>query len=177
MKKRILSVVLALAAVIGFNASAQEQCPNASKCDKKEQIKGGRHKAPRYNPFEGITLSEDQKAQFKSLFEEAKKHYAERKDKKECNVDSAKCDKKGDKACKHDAVKGKRGKHHMNKMKAEYLKKVKEILTPDQYVVFLENMVTHQQPAFGPRHHRHDKKGHHQAKCDKQGECDQNCKK
>ena len=55
--------------------------------------------------------------------------------------------------------------------------KVKEILTPDQYVVFLENMVTHQQPAFGPRHHRHGKKGHHQAKCDKQGECDQNCKK
>lgn len=176
MKKKILSAVLALAAVIGFNATAQEQTTDAQKFDKKEQFKGGRHKAPRYNPFEGITLSEDQKSQFKTLFEEAKKHYAERKDKKDQNVDTTKCDKK-EGANKHDAVKGKRSKHHMNKMKAEYLKKVKEILTPEQYVVFLENMVKHQQPAFGPRHHKHGKKGHHHNNCDKQGDCKQNCKK
>lgn len=171
MKKKIFSTALILSALIGFNASAQDNAPEALKCDKKEQCKGDRPDAPRgprFNPFEGITLTAEQQSQLDALCPQRNARPVAKECKKECKADTAKCDKKGKKG-----VRSERGKRPDKNMKAEYIKKVKEILTSDQYVVFLENLATQPQPAFGPRHHRHEGKGPRHGECPEQGQCPQ----
>lgn len=186
MKKKIFSTALILSALIGFNASAQNNAPEAPKCDKKEQCKGDRPdapRAPRFNPFEGITLTAEQQSQIDALCPQREARPEAKECKNDCKADSAKCCKdakcckKDKKAGGRDGVKGKRGNRPDKNMKAEYIKKVKEILTPEQYVVFLENLATQPQPAFRPRHHRHEGKGPRHGECPEQGQCPQEVEK
>lgn len=160
MKKKLLSAALILTALVSFNISAQEPAntdtgqPETTstrniKADKKDKAKhdgrrGHRHgdcdrkdsrhgkqsdcKGQRPDFFQGITLTADQQTKLEAL-RPARQERAEGTE--------AKGDKKN---CQEN--RGKEGRHRRHKgMNAEYVGKVKEILTPEQYVVFLENIV------------------------------------
>lgn len=188
MKKKLLSSALILAALVGFNMSAQEPatttdkvCTENTQCQKwdknKDGKKGHRHgdckeaqcphakkgdkPGQRPNLFEGITLTEEQQVQIDAL----------RPQRPECKVkgDSIKCDKAKAEKCDKAKADGKdcdkkfkgdgRRPGANPAMRAEYVKKVKEILTPEQYVTFLENIVFMPQndaprPDGMPRHDR-----------------------
>lgn len=177
MKKKLFSAALILAAMMSFNASAQEPATaNAEttesvsaqdvKADKNDKMKRGDRKGPRHGDkkdfrhggrgdckgmrpdlFKGITLTADQQARLDALRPER----PGRPEGSEAKPDRAKCDKadKGgcDKAARGREFRGegRHGRHHG--MRADYVRKVKEILTPEQYVVFLENIVL--QPGDG----------------------------
>lgn len=167
MKKKLLGTALIIAALATFNMSAQEPavttgkvCTENAGCHKaakdKNHSKGHKHgdctatdctqakkgdrKGQRPDFFRGITLTAEQQAQIDSL----------RPRRPECKADGAACDKaakakdakaKADRKGHDKKFRGPRH-HGMNgARKAAYVKKVKEILTPEQYVVFLENIV------------------------------------
>lgn len=127
MKKTFLTSIIALAALVAMPAAAQtdgtsdatrtEQCAKDCKKKEKKLRHAGRHDMNRSNAFEGITLSEEQKEALKAL-------RPQRPEKRERQ--------QADSVAPRDSHK---------KMRAEYVNGVKQILTPDQYVVFLENIV------------------------------------
>ena len=124
MKKTLLSVALLIAAVTGMTVNAQtppassndNTTPVCNKpCDKKT--------AKRYNPFEGINLTDKQKAELQALKSEKQS---------ESQKTNGKCKKQGkDKKCTC--------KPQNKNSRREYLTKVKSILSPEQYVQYLEN--------------------------------------
>ncbi len=122
MKKKIFGLALLAISMLSFTAAAGD---NDTKCDKKcantaQCTKGGKEcKKDALCPFEGLNLSEAQQLKVKALQE---KQQVERKAKKE-----------GEKA-KKEARKAER-----KLAKENYLKELKSILTPEQYVQFLEN--------------------------------------
>lgn len=67
MKKTILSIAVLLASMAGITASAQSQ--NANPQAKTECATGNCTKkdAPKYNPFQGLNLTEQQQTQLKAL--------------------------------------------------------------------------------------------------------------
>ncbi len=131
MKKKILALAVAIATVGTFSSFAasdkdqkcdKQQC-STQQCDKSRKECKGERKCP--NPFEGINLTADQQTKLKALKGSA------------CcktNKDEVKaaCAKQGD-------CKSKDGRVDPRQAKRDYLVKIKEILTPEQYVVFLEN--------------------------------------
>lgn len=191
MKKAIFSVAIALAASIGFAASAQtpesatseatpktEQCSKADgqcqKAHKRHDVKKGdfagqrgpkgmrgQQERGRLNPFEGLNLTPDQQQALEALTPQrfqgncGDQAQCDKADKAKCDKgDKAKCDKANAKDCKKGDKKDckKNGKLEGGKdqnreamkaeakaRRAEYLSKVKEILTPEQYTQFLEN--------------------------------------
>lgn len=172
MKKKLLSMALIIAALAGFNANAQdsvkstqdtEQCDKA--CQKDKMNKGDRkshhhndRKGQRPDMFRGITLTADQQSKLEAL----------RPSRCEADGNKAKENKDGRK----NYVKGERRHSRHHGMRAEYINKVKEILTQDQYVVFLENIVL--RPAKdAPRHDRHNCSGKNlnHTECPEGGNC------
>lgn len=125
MKKKILSIAIAIAATMAIAANAQKpaSCPENQECTNS--CLNEKAECPRQDCklFEGITLNDSQKAQFKALQEKCAK---ERKD--------AATAKKQAKEQREQAMKAQRCKAKQDK-----LKDIKSILTPEQYVVFLEN--------------------------------------
>lgn len=134
MKKTLLALSLSVLSVLGFSAMAQnqktnEKCDKAKKelCTKGECKKGDKAK---YNPFEGLNLTQDQEQKLAAL----KAQKPERPE-----------GQRGDKDKKEKMTQEQR----QAKMQArqdrsrEYLAKVKAILTPEQYVSFLENVAVH----------------------------------
>ncbi|MDE6548068.1 MAG: hypothetical protein K2L22_03625 [Muribaculaceae bacterium] len=136
MKKKVLGLALMAMALIGFNGMAQDtqqcskaQVENAKSC--KGAKKCGKAKV---NPYEGLNLTDAQKSKLAEL---DSKRIADHKAKMEALKAEAK-DQKADKS-KHSAdMKARMEARKADKM--EYLKEVKAIIGPDQYVVFLENM-------------------------------------
>lgn len=163
MKKKLFSAALIIAALFSLNASAQQPVKSAkestevtaqTKADKNDKAKKGDRKGHRHGDcdnkdcrkddrgdrkgqrpdlFRGITLTADQQAKLEAL----------RPACKACpEGEAAKTDKpQGDKEKRGHNFKGHRPGAHNPGMRAEYVKQVKEILTPEQYVVFLENIV------------------------------------
>lgn len=121
MKKKILSIAVLLAAFMGSTAIAQTPATTV-QTQKSERMAQRREARP--NPFEGIDLTEKQQAEMKALREgimaERKKIASEEKAEKKDMLEQRKKDTK------------------------EYLAKIKEILTPEQYVQFLENSYLNQ---------------------------------
>lgn len=128
MKKRILGIALVAMSLIAFTGVAQNTSTNNNQA-QTEQTKGkkGDRKAPKQkmNPFEGLTLTDAQKAQLQELGKkqmEARKQQAEqRKEDKQRNKENFMQERRA--------------------QKKAYLDQVKAIVGPEQYVIFLENQV------------------------------------
>lgn len=138
MKKRILIPTLVALSMFGFNAMAQTETPKTPKqCNNVEctqlgkdvkKFKGGKKFAKASDPFKGINLSEDQKAKLKALREKKAIKMKERM--AEIKVEKQKRDS------------ARRAERQI--AKREYLQEVKEIIGPDNYVTYLENIVVEQ---------------------------------
>ena len=136
MTKKILSLIVLTASMFSVSAFAQKPADcKAANCPEKPactEVKCGRP-----DPFIGITLTPDQQTKLKQLNDAKKaKCDAARKD--------AKNKIKADRMQRDSIAKA---------SKKEYLDGVKAILGPDQYVVFLENIVLTQPSPKAPMHH------------------------
>lgn len=142
MKKTIVALSMALMATIGIQSMAQNPDNVKQEKEKKEMRmrSENRQKVQRQDmAFEGITLSADQKSKIEALKEN----------------------------CKKDSTIKKLGREQRNEMrkamlqkKRDYLASMKQILTPEQYVQFLENQVVNgQKMNNGPRMNRRPQAG------------------
>lgn len=144
MKKSILSIAVMAASLFSFSAFAQapskpaencsaakecvngkKACQNPQNCKNPQNCQNGPACAPQRpcaaDPFAGINLSQDQKTKLNAL-----------KEQRMTKRDAADKSRK-DRFQQRDSM--------ARACKKEYLESVKEILTPDQYVIFLENAV------------------------------------
>ncbi|MDE6321310.1 MAG: hypothetical protein K2L93_03335, partial [Muribaculaceae bacterium] len=133
MKKKFMILSLAMASAFGFNAFAQ--CPNECN-DNSECVAGARGpqgpQDKRYRPtnmeeiaFEGILLTPEQQTAVNQL-------KADTKAKRE----QAKAQRAADEANRKAECMAAR-----QEAKREYLKQLQSILTPEQYITYLENVV------------------------------------
>lgn len=154
MKKTLVSIALVLASVMGTaNVFAQTTATTPANKEQKMQ-KGERSKDKKaYNPFEGINLTEKQQNELKAL------------------KDSRKAEKAQAKA---DAQKEKKDmKAKRQNDRKEYLAKIKGILTPEQYVQFLENSFLSKTKAnMAPRGQKGGKDGKFAQRDGKKGQRD-----
>ncbi len=105
---------------------AKTECTKSNKGMKKEAREAK-------NPYEGLNLTDAQKSKLAEL---DSKRLAERKAK----MEARKAEANGQKADKSKNDADRKAMMEARKAdKIEYLQEVKEIIGPDQYVVFLEN--------------------------------------
>ncbi|MCH5224718.1 MAG: hypothetical protein J1D77_01920 [Muribaculaceae bacterium] len=149
MKKSIVSMMLAVALLSGGSLYAQSQTDgttgattkkeNCGNCEKGQTGKEGKGKkgsqglkGKKFNPFDGIQLTDDQQQKLQVLqqglgpVELTPEQQAQIPENKNLTPEQKKQIMEERQAKKLEA-------------KKNYLKGVKETLTPDQYVVFLEN--------------------------------------
>lgn len=147
MKKVLVSMMLAVALAAGSSAYAQkpadgttgatkgqkENCQNCTKGDQNcDKAKKGKADKPKFNPFDGIQLTADQQQKLAVLRQGlgpvvlTPEQQAKIPQNPNLTPEQKKQLKAEKKAKKLEA-------------KKKYLNGVKETLTPDQYVVFLEN--------------------------------------
>lgn len=118
------------------------QCSHDKKAAKGQPAaRQEMQRAQKPSLFEGLNLTPEQQTALEALrpaCNGADKANCDKAANAKCEKgDKAKCDK-GDKGCKQQ--KGDRPSVEERKAKkAEFLSKVKEILTPEQYIQFLEN--------------------------------------
>lgn len=138
MKKQIISLAIAAIALTSFTSFAQTKGAAAPCCTATPTgvCTAANRPAPgpkAMNPFEGINLTADQKSKLESLAQERRKDIKARGDEQKkmrrerFQADSARM------VASREARKADR---------KAYLAKVKSILTPGQYVTYLENMAT-----------------------------------
>lgn len=159
MNRTILTLALAVFTICGFSVSAQNQnntcarqtcyettCPPTASSDSR--IRGPQNWRER--AFEGVLLSVDQQGKIDAI----NKQFCSKAAPASCSSDSctnAKCDKKSkcNKDCKRNCCgknarparrHGRKGQLNF-KARSEYIAQVKEVLTPEQYITFLENIV------------------------------------
>lgn len=131
MKKTIIA--MALAGCFAISAAAQDNntCPQAQNCPVAKTARSGKASDKMYRPqkftdfaFEGILLDINQQARMDSL---------------NAAMAPGQC---ADSACVNKACCAKdKARKCRRADRKEYVKKVKEILTPEQYTMFLENIV------------------------------------
>ncbi len=185
MKKKVLGLALMAMTLVGLNGMAQtssqscntQNCKAQTECTKAN--KGMKKEAREAkNPYEGLNLTDAQKSKLAEL---DSKRMADRKAKMEArkaDSNSQKADKKN----MTDAEKQAAKKAMMDARKADkikYLQEVKEIIGPDQYVVFLENFYVNgggqqggkaiHQSKGGKKGMAHNKSGKDQRKGDRKG--------
>ena len=148
MKKQIISLAIAAIALTSFTSFAQAttDATQTEKMVKKgRQGKGQEAK----NPFEGLNLTADQQKKLDALAAERK---AARENEKKASRETREKAKATAKA------------NRRAERKAE-LDKIKAILSPEQYVTYLENLVL---DGRGGKHAAH-KKVHRDGKKDRKG--------
>ena len=123
MKKKIFSIALVLAGMIGSTAIAQTPSTETTPAAKEQKCPACPAGIKQYNPFEGLNLTEKQQNELKALRESRKADLKKEMSKK-------KAEKKADRQAMREQAQNNR---------KEYLAKIKGILTPEQYVQFLEN--------------------------------------
>ncbi|MCM1029542.1 MAG: Spy/CpxP family protein refolding chaperone [Pseudoflavonifractor sp.] len=139
MKKRFLS--LAIAALAFSSLSSFGQSAGDSTSDKSQATPGcaqaygdkGQKRAP--CPFDGLNLNADQKAQLEALNAERQKS---REEARKGALESRKAERERSRATREKARESRKAERRA------YLDKVKAILTPEQYVTWLENMAVNQ---------------------------------
>ena len=128
MKKKIFSIALVLAGMMGTTAIAQTPSSNTTPA-AKEQGCPACPLCKQYNPFEGLNLTDKQQNDLKALRESRK-----------ADIKKEMIDKKADrKAMREQAQKNRK----------DYLAKIKGILTAEQYVQFLENSYLNNRAGVG----------------------------
>lgn len=150
MRKTVIGMAMMALALIGFNGMAQNTTQSQkaqvenNACGKKgdkDNKKGGKMQArEKKNPYEGLTLTEAQKTKLADL---DSKRMADRKAKMEARKaqkEGRKADKKSMTDTEKKAAKQTQKAQARKAERLEYLQKVKAIVGPEQYVVFLENM-------------------------------------
>lgn len=132
MKKGILSIAVVAASLFSFNAFAQDKSATPDCCNTPAQCVNNAKacpanpqacpvKRPCADPFAGINLTQEQQTKLTALREK-------------CKINRAAADKaRKDRFQQRDSI--------MRVNKKQRLEEVKAILTPEQYVIFLENMV------------------------------------
>jgi len=137
--KKIIALAIVAIALCGIPAIAQAQnngnCCNSTECTK-------------HGAFAGITLSESQQKAISELD-------ANRKAQNESRMQQMKKARK--ERLQNDSV----ARAERKNERREYLNKMKNILTPEQYVTFLENLVLEK-----PQGVRHGKKEFRQGRMD-----------
>lgn len=119
--KKIITALTAVVLTMGFSAQAQNEQQQNPQMQECS-LKEGKQ-TPRDCAFEGLNLTDAQKEQLKAV---AKKH----------------AESKKDKTAKKEARK---------EATRTYLAEIKAILTPEQYVQFLENSFVNKGKAMTPR--------------------------
>lgn len=143
--KKIMIAAAVMAMTCGFSMKADNNkncgqvCP-VTACDTT-QCAGPRGCAPAFCEFDGIQLTDAQKAQVKSLKDKARADRAAKQ--------QAKQDKKAQKRAGRENA------------KKAYLEELKKILTPEQYVQYLENSYVKGTPKAGKqgKQGKFDKRG------------------
>ncbi|MDE7388130.1 MAG: hypothetical protein K2M97_02625 [Muribaculaceae bacterium] len=134
MKKIILSAVVAAMTFGSFTAAAKDNNKDNKQAATEQQCPMQRDgKKMQKCPFEGLNLSDAQKEQLKQLQESRRAEFAKQKNAK----------KEAKKAAKDQKVADRK------QVRRDHLAKIKAILTPEQYVTFLENNFVD-----GGRHHK-----------------------
>lgn len=176
MKKKLLGIALVALSMIPVTAMAQSA---SGQCAGKQQtccVDGKGQRGPRahknFDPFRGISnLTDAQRQQLMALRPDCKPG---------CNATPDSCQTKGQKCDRRDRHNARAQRPDSAAMAARfqavkearlnYLKQVQQILTPEQYIQFLENSFT------APRHSKAMKAGkqqrHHAMKAGKQGKRD-----
>lgn len=159
MKKKLLSAAIILSGIIGFTAAAQDTTDNTTatettgntvchsepaKCHHRNNSRRNHHMRFK-NPFEGIELTADQKTKLEALKTTCKGN------KTECL--SGKTAGHGQYCKDNQCDKPESRRSDRATQKRRMLDDIKAILTPDQYVIFLENIAVNQAPA--PHRHMH----------------------
>lgn len=140
MKKKFTSIALALVAALGIGAFAQTAAPatcdgrKAPRCEKQRPDRPCRDSMEMAVFFEGITLTPEQQTKIQTLRNACKQ---ERKDR----MTQARQERTDRKKAAADRQR-------------QRLAEMKQILTPEQYVVYLENIVVNR-PAGDNMHGRH----------------------
>ena len=133
MKKKILAfAIMAIAAVSAGNLFAQQ--PQAKEQTCPAQCQKARCADP-LAAFQGITLTADQKAQITKINDQM---VAERQ-KAKLEQDAAKLKAREVRQEKDSVMRAKRMQERL-----DYLHQVQKVLTPQQYVTFLENTAVQQ---------------------------------
>ncbi|MCH5234193.1 MAG: hypothetical protein J1E16_02795 [Muribaculaceae bacterium] len=173
MKKVFVSMMLAGALLLGGTANAQNKADGATGASvQKENVekgnkgdkKGGKgmrgDRGPRVNPFDGVQLTNDQQQRLQVLQQglgpvELNKEQMEKiPENPNLTAEQKKQLAEERKAKKLEA-------------KKNYLNGVKEILTPDQYVIFLENVYLYSPQDQGYSGRPGDRKGNFGGKAGK----------
>lgn len=134
MKKKVLSIAVLLMSVFTVSSVAQnpavQPCQTPSQCKTVQCANTQCPGAPQcLSPFEGLNLTDKQKSELEAL-----KPSKEQIQAKKAEV---KAKKEADRQQRRD---------QKQQSRKDYLSKVKAILTPEQYVQFLENSYVNQIP-------------------------------
>ena len=122
MKKKIFGIALLAISFVTFTSAAQDKTENKSQTSgSKTEKPRGNKKAVRdaVNPFEGLTLTDAQQSKLKEVTDKQKAQRTEKK--------------------KEAGKQREQARQERKTKRSAYLKEVKAILTPEQYVTFLEN--------------------------------------
>lgn len=142
MKKKVIGFIVAIAAITTGSVFAQKQADQAkgkqqTECCQqgKDSKKGkGERKGPKFNAFDGIQLNADQQQKLQVLREGLGPVKLTKEEKEKLKAEN--------KGLTDEQKKQKKAERKAKKAEAKknYLKGVKETLTPEQYVIFLENV-------------------------------------
>lgn len=182
MNKKIFSLALAAVVVLGSSFSAMagkpkkekiESCQAQTECTAAQAQECGcpDGKGQRPDPFSGLNLTADQQAKLEALKQEVRKERQVATQRMRQAADSIRQEgKRAKREGRHEAVeagqqlkRGERGAQMATERGRQWLAKVKEILTPEQYVQYLENSYVQQtsRPGKkGPEKRHHDGRGH-----------------
>lgn len=124
MNKKLIVAALGLCVLVATPAAfAQTSGNDNGKKELKADKRGGKRGAEAPNPFEGLNLTADQQTKLEAL-------------KKECKeARMAKAETRQKQVQERKNV----NREEAKKARTEELAKIKAILTPEQYVKFLEN--------------------------------------
>lgn len=141
MKKSILALAIAMMGCTAFSVSAQSQ--DTQTTDTETQAKQDKMYRPQKFTdfaFEGVLLDINQQARMDSLNAAVKAQAPNREE--GGNPENREGRDRGPgQDSRRDRREPRGGQHQMMPFTEDYVYKVKEILTPEQYTTFLENIV------------------------------------